>query len=51
MPFYADGGRLALSVVTADCVPVLIAGPEGIAAVHAGWRGIAGGIIAATLER
>jgi YfiH family protein len=42
---------LALSVVTADCVPVLLAGPQGVAAVHAGWRGIAGGVIAATLER
>ncbi|HEX3556020.1 MAG TPA: peptidoglycan editing factor PgeF [Thermoanaerobaculia bacterium] len=42
---------LALSVVTADCVPVLIAGPEGIAAAHAGWRGIVGGVIPATLEK
>jgi hypothetical protein len=42
---------LALSVVTADCVPILLAGPEGIAAVHAGWRGIAGGVIHATLEK
>lgn len=40
---------LALSVVTADCVPVLLAGPGGLAAVHAGWRGIAGGAIAKTL--
>ncbi|HXO19833.1 MAG TPA: laccase domain-containing protein [Thermoanaerobaculia bacterium] len=40
---------LALSIVTADCVPVLLAGPEGIAAVHAGWRGIASGVIAAAV--
>lgn len=40
---------LALCVVTADCVPVLLAGPDGLAAVHAGWRGIAGGVIPATL--
>jgi len=43
---------LALAVVTADCVPVLLAGPpeDGrIAAVHAGWRGIAAGVIPATL--
>ncbi|HEV7516636.1 MAG TPA: polyphenol oxidase family protein [Thermoanaerobaculia bacterium] len=43
---------LALAVVTADCVPVLLAGPPGdkrIAAVHAGWRGIAAGVIPATL--
>lgn len=42
---------LALSVITADCVPVLVAGPHGLAAIHAGWRGIAGGIIPAALER
>lgn len=41
---------LALSVATADCVPVLLAGPEGMAAVHAGWRGIAGGVVPATIE-
>jgi len=40
---------LALCVVTADCVPVLLAGPDGLAAVHAGWRGIAGGVIPAAL--
>jgi YfiH family protein len=48
-----DRPGLALSVVTADCVPVLLAGPPGdprIAAVHAGWRGIASGIIPATLQ-
>ena len=48
--FTAEPG-LALGVVTADCVPVLLAGPEGIAAVHAGWRGIAGGVIPAALEK
>jgi YfiH family protein len=42
---------LALCVVTADCVPVVLAGPGGLAAVHAGWRGIASGVIAATLAR
>lgn len=45
---------LALAVVTADCVPVLLAAREPggpIAAVHAGWRGIAAEIVAATLER
>jgi YfiH family protein len=44
-----DSSGLALAVVTADCVPVLLAGPSGIAAVHAGWRGIASGVIPATL--
>jgi purine-nucleoside/S-methyl-5'-thioadenosine phosphorylase / adenosine deaminase len=40
---------LALSVVTADCVPVLLSGPAGIAAAHAGWRGIAAGVVGATV--
>jgi len=48
---YTEEAGLALSVMTADCVPVLVAGPEGIAAIHAGWRGIVGGIIPATLEK
>lgn len=41
---------LALAVATADCVPVLLAGPEGVAAIHAGWRGLAGGVIPRTVE-
>jgi YfiH family protein len=45
----AEAG-LALSIATADCVPVLLAGPEGLAAVHAGWRGLAAGIIPRTVE-
>jgi YfiH family protein len=48
---YTDEAGLALSIMTADCVPVLVAGPEGLAAIHAGWRGIVGGIIPAALER
>lgn len=32
---------LGLAVVTADCVPVLLSAGTGIAAVHAGWRGLA----------
>lgn len=47
---FAESSDLALSIITADCVPVVLAGPDGLAAVHAGWRGIAGGIVPATLE-
>jgi polyphenol oxidase len=48
---YGDAPDLALSVITADCVPVLLAGPDGqLAAVHAGWRGLVGGVIAETLK-
>lgn len=42
---------LALTVVTADCVPVLLGGDAEIASIHAGWRGIAAGIVGETLAR
>lgn len=37
----------ALAVLTADCLPLLICNAAGdeIAAVHAGWRGLAAGVI------
>jgi YfiH family protein len=42
---------LPVGVVTADCVPVLLADPAGgfVAAVHAGWRGLTAGVGAATV--
>jgi len=42
---------LALLVVTADCVPVLLAAGTKVAAVHAGWRGFVDGVVAATLAQ
>ncbi|HEY7949628.1 MAG TPA: polyphenol oxidase family protein [Solirubrobacterales bacterium] len=33
-------------VYTADCLPVALAGPEGAAILHCGWRGLAAGIVA-----
>lgn len=36
---------LVLTVRTADCVPLLMSTPHRIAVVHAGWRGLAQGVI------
>ncbi|CUH76249.1 Laccase domain protein YfiH [Tritonibacter multivorans] len=43
---------LVLSVLTADCQPVLFADPEAgvVAAAHAGWRGTLDGVLDATVD-
>jgi YfiH family protein len=43
---------ILLTVTIADCVPVYLVAPgRGIALLHAGWRGTAGGILGRGLER
>jgi YfiH family protein len=41
----AAAGAAAL-VFVADCVPVALSGPSGVAMLHCGWRGLAAGIVA-----
>lgn len=43
---------VACTVLVADCLPVLLAARDGraVAAVHAGWRGLAAGVLEATLK-
>lgn len=44
---YAREPNTVCAVLTADCLPLLITNPKGtiVAAIHAGWRGLAAGII------
>lgn len=44
---------LGLAIMTADCVPIVLYQPATgqIAAIHAGWQGLACGVIKATSER
>lgn len=56
-PVEADGvvtasRGVAVGVITADCVPALLLAPGSgvVAAVHAGWRGAAAGVLEAALD-
>ena len=44
------GRRIAYGVVTADCIPILIRTEAAWGLVHAGWRGLADGVIEETLR-
>lgn len=41
-----------LAILTADCLPVLFAAKDGsiVGASHAGWRGLSGGVLEATIN-
>ena len=45
-----DRPGAVLAVHTADCVPVLLVGEGAIGVVHAGWRGLAAGVLDAACE-
>lgn len=49
---YARTAGVVCAVLTADCLPVLFCDREGtrVAAAHAGWRGLAGGVLESTVE-
>jgi YfiH family protein len=47
-----DEPGVVLAILTADCLPVVFASDDGrtIGAAHAGWRGLAGGVLERTVE-
>lgn len=48
---WTDSVDTVLAVLTADCLPVVISDTDGssVAVIHAGWRGLAAGILANAL--
>ena len=48
---YTAQSNVACAVMTADCLPILVCDQQGtwVAAIHAGWRGLADGVIENTL--
>jgi len=41
---------LAVAILVADCLPVLFTAPGGVAGAHAGWRGLAAGVLENTAK-
>ena len=50
---YTESRDQVLAILTADCVPVLFCDVDGteVGAAHAGWRGLNGGVLEATVGR
>lgn len=44
-----DRPGCALAVRTADCAPVVLVGRGAVGVAHAGWRGVAGGVLQAAV--
>lgn len=42
---------LPLAVFTADCLGIVIHGPDRVAVVHAGWRGVNAGVVETAVDR
>ncbi len=47
---FSPPGGPAAAVRTADCLGVLFAGPAGVVAAHAGWRGLLAGVLPAAVR-
>ena len=49
---FTDARGVVCAILVADCMPVLFCNREGtrVAAAHAGWRGLAAGVLEATLD-
>ena len=47
-----DEKNRVLAVMVADCLPILLSetNGQGVAVIHAGWKGLANGVIANTVE-
>lgn len=48
---WTDQPGLVLSIMTADCLPILLTNGERVCAIHAGWRGLVDGIIENSLNQ
>lgn len=50
---YTQEANQPCAVLTADCLPLLVCNKQGteVAAIHAGWRGLANGVIESTIHQ